>query len=303
MLRRTEDDGILCLGRVYCDVILSGLTRMPTAGTEIFANGAELHAGGGAFITAAYLTALGRQASLSAWLPAAPFDVIVTEDIVEAQIDSSACKPAPRGAEPQLTVALVDPSDRAFVTRRSGAAVPPLSVKELSHRRIRHMHIGELATLVERPELLDVARAAGVTVSLDCGWDETLTAGQIADLIAQVDVFLPNQAEAEWLQSIGLTAPFAPLTVEKRGAEGSRAWSAEGMVEAPARKISLVDTTGAGDAFNAGFIDRWLEEADLQECLVAGNRCGAVAATSVGGFDARHAATLLVPARRQPLRT
>ena len=119
--------GVLCVGRVYCDAILSGLPRLPSSGTEIFADGLQLRAGGGAFTTAAYLSALGRPAYLAAALPAAPFDQIVLSDIAAAGVDASACVPAPPGSEPQLTVALVGAGDRAFVTRRCGPASPAIA--------------------------------------------------------------------------------------------------------------------------------------------------------------------------------
>ena len=60
-----------------------------------------------------------------------------------------------------MTVALAGQEDRAFVTRRSGPALPPLAAAALSARNIRHVHIAELATLAERPDLIDVARASG----------------------------------------------------------------------------------------------------------------------------------------------
>lgn len=279
----THSGAIICVGRLYCDLIFEGLPRLPSLGTEVYASGLGLHPGGGAFITAAHLQALGHTARLASLMPGTPFDGVVTEAICSASVDVSLCAPAGPGADPQITVALLQGGDRAFVTRRSGPAIPPLGPGAL--RGARHMHIGELATLTEAPWLLDVARGAGLSVSLDCSWDETLS-GELSALIGAVDVFLPNAAEVAHLKGLGLTVPMAPLTVVKQGAEGATAYDGSKSVHAPADRVQVVDTTGAGDAFNAGFLDRWLAGAPVQACLAAGHACAARAISYLGGFQA-----------------
>ncbi|MHA1554922.1 MAG: PfkB family carbohydrate kinase, partial [Alphaproteobacteria bacterium] len=148
---------------------------------------------------------------------------------------------------------------------------------------IGHLHISELSTLVEHPELVSEARAGGLTVSLDCGWDEELFTPEAGPLIAEVDVFLPNEAEANALQMAGLTLPIAPVTVIKRAALGAEAWSDDDHYTVPAQPVTVVDATGAGDAFDGGFLHAWLAGDNVRECLMAGNRSGAVAVSAPGG--------------------
>ncbi|RVT81789.1 carbohydrate kinase [Rhodobacteraceae bacterium CCMM004] len=274
--------GILCVGRVYCDLIFSDLPRLPTMGTEVFAGGLSLHPGGGAFITAAWAAALGRPAALAGWLPAAPFGPAMAADLGEAGVDLALCRPAETDA-PQITVALTGPEDRAFVTRRTGTAAPPVTARDLAGRGLTHLHVGELTTLIEMPELIGAARAAGLTVSLDCAWDDATEAAVAAPLIAQVDVFLPNAEEAARLGSLGIAEGATPLTVIKRGAEGSEA---RGRC-VPAARCAVVDTTGAGDAFNAGFLDAWLDGRPIEACLAAGNAAGVRAIGVRGGYAPR----------------
>jgi len=280
--------GILSVGRVYCDLIFTDVPRLPSMGTEVFAGGLGLHAGGGAPITAAHLAALGRPSWLAATLPAVPFDALVRADLAAAGVQTELCRAAPPGAEPQVTVVITDAQDRAFLTRRAGPAAAAPSPQELRRLGLRHLHVGELATLIEMPELLDLAREAGLSVSLDCSWDDAITAAA-APLIAAVDVFLPNAAEAERLEGLGLARPFAPLTVIKCGAAGARAETGEpaGAQQVAAQPVEAADTTGAGDAFNAGFLDAWLEGCPLPACLAAGNRAGARAIATRGGFPRR----------------
>jgi sugar/nucleoside kinase (ribokinase family) len=272
---------VLCVGRLYCDLVFTGAPRLPSFGTEVFAAGLSLHAGGGAFITAAYVAAMGRPAALAAVWPAAPFGAVVAAEAAVAGVAVGLSVPAPAGAEPQVTVAIAGAGDRAFLTRRVGAAAPALGAQALAASGAGHLHIGELTTLAEAPGLVAAARAAGMTVSLDCAWDDGL-GPEAAALVTGVDVFLPNAAEAERIAGFGL--PGAPLTVVKCGAEGARALSATGCVAAPALAgVRVVDTTGAGDAFNGGFLDAWLDGRPLEACLAAGNRCGAAAVQAAGG--------------------
>ncbi|MEO0388888.1 MAG: carbohydrate kinase family protein [Pseudomonadota bacterium] len=280
----TGRPGVLAVGRLYCDLIFTGLPRLPSMGTEVFAGGLGLYPGGGAVITAAHLAELGRPAALSAIVPAPPFDAAMMAAIEAASIDVGLSARAEPGADPQLTVALADAGDRAFVTRRVGPAAPPLSAAELLGQGFGHLHIGELATLVERPELLALAREAGLTVSLDCGWDDGLEASAARSLIPAVDVFLPNAAEVALLENLGVPGPWAPLTAIKCGADGARAEVDGHVITAPTRAVPVVDTTGAGDAFNAGFLDAWLDGGPVAACLAAGNAKGAEAVQRAGGF-------------------
>lgn len=88
---RDTHRNVVCAGRLYCDLVFSGTGRLPTMGQEIFAEGLSLHAGGGAFITAAWLAALGRNADLVATLPAAPFEDTVRDQIARAGVGASGC--------------------------------------------------------------------------------------------------------------------------------------------------------------------------------------------------------------------
>ena len=273
---------ILCAGRLYCDVVFTGSPRLPTLGTEVFADGVSLHAGGGAFITGATLAALGENAAQLSILPAAPFDEPVLAQLKEQNVSAKLCRPAPQGSDPQITVAIPCGKDRAFLTRAPGPALPKIGAGDLDG--FTHLHIGELGTLEENPSLIDLARAGGLTISLDCGWQDRFQVEAQA-LIAKVDVFLPNHRELEALMAVGVPEICAEVTVVKNGDEGARArvrgqktWHHE-----PTNPVQMVDATGAGDAFNGGFLSQWIKGAPLQACLRQGNICGAASVQSAGG--------------------
>ncbi len=277
---------VVCAGRLYCDLIFAGLAGLPRAGREVFAESASLHAGGGAFITAATLAALGARVDLLATLPAEPFGGLVAGEIASCGVALCDQPPVPP-TEPQITAAMIVDGDRAFLTRRTGSAIPCLPLGEMA---ADHLHIGELTTALEHPELLSAARTAGMTISLDCGWDDANASRDgVAEAIAGVDVFLPNAAEVMQLADTLRTVHPRQALVVKKGALGAEAHTELAQIVSKAHPANLVDTTGAGDAFNAGFLSLWLQGRNLAACLDAGNASGARAVGHVGGVQPRSA--------------
>ncbi len=255
---------------------------MPEMNTEIFCDGVSLHAGGGAYITAAALNALGWETNLLATLPANPFDTTVLRDIRKNGVATTYCKAAEYGASPQITVAITGQEDRAFLSHKTGAALPQISIPD---GVFRHLHIGELRTLIEHPDLIDQARKNDMTISVDCGWDDALLeqGSALQPLLEKVDVFLPNESEYAHLLKSGLGEGASKITVVKCGNEGARALQRGTWVSEPAIKTTVVDATGAGDAFNGGFLSSWLLGKTLRECLENGNRCGSASVQQAGG--------------------
>ncbi|MEM9574155.1 MAG: PfkB family carbohydrate kinase, partial [Pseudomonadota bacterium] len=186
------------------------------------------------------------------------------------------------GATPQLTVAIAGADDRAFLSNKSGDAMPDI---DLPLGTFRHLHIGELCSLVEHPDLIEKARAAGMTISLDCAWDEELLGrgSTLSTLISGVDVFLPNESEFSALTQSGMVEDAAPLTIVKCGSDGARAFEKGNWIEEKTSPITVIDATGAGDAFNGGFLGSWLSGKPLRDCLIDGNRCGGISIGQPGG--------------------
>ncbi|GHB47454.1 ribokinase [Pseudovibrio japonicus] len=283
MSLKETDGAIVCAGRVYCDLIFTGLTELPRLGEETYAKDLAVEPGGGGFITAANLSALGHKTMLLASMPGGPFGSAILTKMQRSGVDLS-LSPFDHSNGAQVTAVIGCRDDRAFLTKRNGTAVPRDMLQTFSTSNARHLHIGELATLQELPELLEIAKAAGMTISLDCSWDENcLLDDRVQNLIAQVDLFLPNEMEAEHLGYLTDPANCPTLTIVKKGKAGATALTANGELTVAAEPVKVVDTTGAGDAFNAGFLSSWLRGADIQTCLQNGNKCGAAAVTRIGG--------------------
>ena len=195
-------------------------------------------------------------------------------------------------------------SDRAILTARGtigdvrASDVPPAL---LAHAR--HLHVGsyflQSALAADVPSLFRAAHAAGATTSLDPNWDPS---GEwdlgFAAAAAEADVLLPNAAECRRLAGIedveaaarSLALPGggrSPRTVAvKCGADGAFAVGPDGATaRAGVIEVDAIDTTGAGDAFDAGFLVAWLEGRSLEASLRLGVACGSLSTRAAGGTD------------------
>jgi len=290
-----ERNKVLCLGRTYCDIIFTGLHDMPALGRERFAENVTIVAGGGAYITAAHLAALGRPAALLTRLGTDPLSQALNPELEASGIDLALVERS-HDAGPQPTVALVKDGERAFISRRAGTSRPATLEKALSAPGIVHLHIAEFATLKDNPDVIAMAKDQGLTVSLDPSWDDQLIRQDSGffETCSGIDLFLPNVEEGKALtgetSAEGILRHLQthfPLVVLKRGEHGAMASRASTCISAEALPVDVVDTTGAGDAFNAGFLHSWLAMSDLEKSLAAGIEAGARSVQSAGGAPAQ----------------
>jgi sugar/nucleoside kinase (ribokinase family) len=164
-------------------------------------------------------------------------------------------------------IVLVEPGGERTMLPDPGANDGPLGEIPFGD----HLHVVGNALLRDGPRAsalaaIDRARAAGMSVSVDPSSWALLRPGAIPE----VDLLLPNEQEAEHLSG---------EMVVKLGARGAR-W---GDLHVPAEPVDVVDTTGAGDAFAAGFLSARLDGAGPREALQAGCRLAARAVAQVGG--------------------
>src|SRR5690606_26502760 len=135
----------------------------------------------------------------------------------------------------------------------------------------------------------------GLTTSFDAQWDPSEQWElPLEELLPHVDIFLPNEIEAIHLthsqtldEAIDVLRHFSTVTIIKMGNRGSVSVQGRERLHLPAfTNPKAVDTVGAGDSFNAGFIFKYLQKVPISVCQEFGNLIGAISTTAVGGTGA-----------------
>jgi len=286
---------IVIAGEINVDLIFTGVPASPQFGSETLAETYTQCLGSSSMIVAMGLARLGDPVRFVGRCGNDSFGQFCIAALRDGGIDTTSIV-ANDVLRTGVTIAMSSRSDRALLTWPG--AIAELSADDVSEAVLadaQHLHVSSyyLQTRL-RPrlgELFARARAAGLTTSLDPGSDPAQHWGrELIDVLRHVDLFLPNQNEA--LAITGASTPDDALraldngvtrTVLKTGSLGAMTLDRGEPLSAPGYPAQVVDTTGAGDSFNAGFLHAWLRDLPLLDCLRWGNACGALSTRGVGG--------------------
>jgi sugar/nucleoside kinase (ribokinase family) len=283
---------LLAVGRPSIDLSFSGLNGWPELGRDIDATGLGVGAGT-SFNTPAAANRLGLRVGYVAMIGNDPWSDMVRGEFDQEALSKDFLLSVDR-AMPFVSVGLNLNGDRGFVSYDAGTdedetELDRLALEVVGSAEARHLHsyAGE-----EPSPLSALARGRGMTVSLDAysgAWWESEV--PLDDLLSNADIVFANEPEALAMtgetgveRAMARMAELCGCVVIKRGANGATAAAAGTRAEAPAEPANVVDATGAGDCFNAGFLRGWLAGAPLETCLVIGNICGAGVVASYGGY-------------------
>lgn len=280
---------ILVYGPIFCDLIYTGLDHFPALGKESFADDLVVSPGGNAIVAIA-LHRLDTKVGLIADLGNDPISQLIANMLTAEGLDLSLVRQHPYSLK-QITTALSYPHDRAFITRfeRADSAVNLEAV--LQNHPAKHLHIGGFFAAAENPEVVQIAHRYGLTVSLDPGWDDNaLVESSFYNLLAELDFFMPNEKELCYIsQQEHVDEALASMAehidgaiVLKQGAQGALVRQGQAQTTVKAYPVTAIDTTGAGDSFDAGFLYGYTEGEDLERCLTYGAICGALSTRAAG---------------------
>ncbi len=276
---------VILFGSYFCDLIFTGLPDVPRLGTDIFSSGFDMVAGAG-FRTVLAFHRLGLRVGWPVDFGNDLFSRFVLEEVRRAGVDEQLFRHHPFPVR-AVSVSFSFSYDRGFISYVDPVEeVDPAQIIE--QHRPRWVLITYLAYGPDFERLAAAARRAGTRILMDCQYGEaTLATPGVIDSLRTVDVFAPNESEA--LRVTGATdldtalarlSDFSPVTVVKCGANGAYATAGGQIVHAPALKVEVRDTTGAGDCFNAGFLYGYMRGEPLQRCLQIGNICGGLSITT-----------------------
>jgi sugar/nucleoside kinase (ribokinase family) len=172
----------------------------------------------------------------------------------------------------------------------TGADVPDAAMAGLDHLHVSSFFLQD-GLRPHLPDLFARAHRAGLTTSLDTGFDPSgQWDGGLREALREADLFFPNEVElaaitgaAEPEEGLRRLGGGRARVVGKLGRDGAMTLDGGEVVRVPAYPVEPLDTTGAGDSFNSGFLHRWLAGAPLVECLRLGAACGALSTRGLGG--------------------
>jgi sugar/nucleoside kinase (ribokinase family) len=294
------DLDLLVLGDANPDLVLRGGDVVPAFGqAEHLVDAATLTLGGSGAILAHGAAKLGLRVGICAVVGDDLFGRFVREALgsVGVQTEGLVTDPStPTG----VTVVLSGDDDRAILTSPgtiAGLREDLIDAELLG--RTRHVHVSSYylqgALVPSLPGIFDRLHDAGISTSLDPNWDPAEQwDGGLLDLLHKTDVFLPNRMEATRMahtsdleSAVRSLAARAKVVVVKNGDRGAIACSGDALLTSQVVPTSTVDTTGAGDSFDAGFLAGWLGGEPLERALDIANACGALSTRAMGGIEAQ----------------
>ena len=290
---------ILTIGEINVDLILGQDARPIFGQAEKIVDDATLTVGGSGTIVAMGAAQLGLRVAYCGVVGEDTFGRFMLDRLHQRRIDTRGVIIDPN-LKTGLSVILNVPDDRAILTHLG--AIDALRAEQVNPALLaqsRHIHITSFFLQHNlRPglaALLTKARANGVTVSVDTNWDPTERWNDgLPALLKQTDIFLPNEQEALAItgaqsaqEALDILAATIPVVAIKLGPNGAICRQGGQRAHDPGFPLKVVDTTGAGDSFNAGFHYGLLQDWELSRALTLGCACGALSTQAAGGTTAQ----------------
>ena len=286
---------VAIIGEINLDFIILGAPRLPNLGEELIVEDMLLTLGSSSAIAACQLAKLGDEVVFVSKLGDDEFGRRGLQFLQDKRVSSEHVTILP-GRSSGLTVSISVGAERAMLTQLG-------TIQEMSSGdvdwdvigRCRHLHISsyylQRNLQADIPRIFQRAKELGLTTSLDTGYpSDEEAAGHPSDAFPYLDVFLPNEVEATLLSgcatveaALEALSERIPLVAVKLGADGAVARRGKEEARLPTFAVDVVDTTGAGDCFNGGFLHGSLAGDSLSDCLDLGLACGALSIRAAGG--------------------
>ncbi len=289
---------ILVVGELNADLILRGDVTPAFGQVEKLIGDATLTLGSSSAIFACGAARLGLRVTFVGKVGDDEFGRFVLHELAARGVDTSGVVIDP-SIKTGLSVILSRPEDRAILTFSGSIAALRFDEIDMALlRQARHLHLGSYFLLdalrADVPRLFETARAHGLSTSLDTNYDPAEAwDGGLANVLRHTDMFLPNETELCAIAGTrdrdaaleNLTR--VPCVAVKLGAEGAVARRGSETAHAAGPSVQVVDTTGAGDTFDAGFIYGFMNGWELERVLQFACVCGALSTRAAGGTTAQ----------------
>jgi sugar/nucleoside kinase (ribokinase family) len=293
------DFDLLVVGEINPDLILQGQDVTPAFGqAEKLVENAVLTIGSSSVIFACGAAKLGLKIAFVGIVGDDVFGHYMLSEMQKRSIDTTHCLISKQETT-GFSVILSQPNDRAILTHAGSiASLRYTDIDQDLFKRAKHLHLGSFFMLSnlqkDVTKLFKAAKAAGLTTSIDTNYDPSETwDSELHRVLEHTDVFLPNETEVlQITRQKSIEAALeqlsdVPTLAVKLGSKGGLAKQKDKVVTALPLGIKVVDTTGAGDTFDAGFLYGYLKSWTLEKSLQLACACGSLSTQGVGGTGAQ----------------
>jgi sugar/nucleoside kinase (ribokinase family) len=285
---------ILVTGEINPDLILTGDVNPEFGQVEKLVDSSTLTVGSSSAIFALGAARLGLKVAFIGVCGDDVFGHFMLDEMQKRNVDVSNVIVRP-DAQTGLSVILNRDADRAILTHLG--LIAELQASDVSDsllRQTRHLHVASyfLQTKLQPdlPALFQRAHSLGLTTSLDTNYDPSEKWLGFDELLSVTDVILPNKTEALSITKSGdiesasrQLACKSKLAAIKFGAQGALACSGNNIIQSESISVKVVDTVGAGDTFDAGFLYGFLNNWPIEKSLRLACVCGAISTQKAGG--------------------
>lgn len=291
---------VLCVGILVADVIAKPVTKMPARGQLERVGKIELHIGGCASNTGAFLSHLGVKVGVAGKVGQDVFGDFIVRETERRNVDTRGIIRAPNVGTACTMVLVAPDGERSFLHYQG--ANGELAEEDIDVALIDETKILHLAGFFLMPKLdgepsarlLAQAKSMGKKTSLDVCWDSSgRWLSLVEPCLSHVDIFMPNLDEARMLSgkdSLSAMGDFSlsygiQTLVIKMGPEGCYVRTRDSEYYLPPYRVDAVDATGAGDAFVVGFLTGIINDMTVKEAAKLGNAAGALCVSRMGAIS------------------
>jgi len=285
---------VIVVGSYSVDLIFTGLSEFPQLGIDVVGTDFKMTPGE-AFISAISMHRLGIKVGWAADFGNDDFSRFALKCAQDEGLDESLFVIHDRPYR-RVSVAASFPKDNAFITYydpepQVPAAIPAIIKSQSKVLFIPGLYSGNLLGAGNK-----LIRAKKMKLVMDGNSStgdilgKTRECNATRKAIKSTHIFLPNAKEARRITgeqdlsvAIQQLGELCPIVVIKDGSNGSYAYTNNIIFQVPAIPVDVLDTTGAGDNFNAGFLCAWLDGQSMETCLKWGNIVGGLSTTALGG--------------------
>ncbi len=285
---------VIVVGSYSADLIFTGLSEFPQLGKDVIGTDFKMTPGE-AYISAVSMHRLGMHVGWAADFGNDDFSRFALDCARTEGLDESLFVIHDRPYR-RISVAASYPEDRAFITYYDPdppvlAALPALLKADARILLIPGLFTDDLLRVGKK-----ITRSKNMILVMDGNSSSGDMVGQskvcksIRKAIKSVDIFLPDALEARRITAeqdleaaMRKLGELCPVVVIKDGANGSYSYMDGHIRHESAIAVNPIDTTGAGDNFNAGFLRAWLDGCAIETCQKWGNIVGGLSTTESGG--------------------